>query len=1302
MNRKAYYTFVGLFAGLALLLSIIFFPTGEDVAWMFFYDRQFDRSSKQFYKFFGEKQKTRAAVVPKVLLDLEFANIDDAIRTVEGYIKENPTDHEAREYLGKLYQKASRPYAYLRNLEEIYNLNPSLPVLKELKESYEELNQAENQLGALRQLVAAEAGDVADYMNLAKLYASRGQMDLAVQTLEELFHKFPVEKIDNQTVIFAVNIFIATDHDLEAFLLASNYSTIHPQDVNTIVTLSYKLLHSGNPSEARFLADLIPANRRNEPQYLELMLTLLIEKEDERGIYHVLKKEFEKETLMAPFYTRLFNLAIFYKDEKLAEVMLKTLDFKKVPQIDLVIMVDSLIAFRQQKLAELLAKNLGEEYLDEHELLKLGVTIAEKGSSEEVEALAEDEDLMDQQRLQLAQFLYSSGYREVSKKLLSKVESINDVDIELLSNITELYINLGLVDDADRLISEYTLKPGYPSLPLIQSQLYLLAAQGNIEELERRFVLRESLPIQMYVDLFLISEKTKQKETAMKLAERLNRLASTSYNQMLMARALALNGQPAEALKIIRRLKREGVDVRDNYFYTIVLAANQDELYEMELVDFLNHSVIDPDVTEPKLREYGYYLMESNFRDHAVIPFEGLADGKPFLNGDVQTLLTLWGKDLSDEQIDWIATQAEDAEGKDLAGWMSHLTYMKHPQMAIELAEAKGWEDRDVGIAYLEALEVAKERQKMKKVLGVLVEQETDLDRLEKMGQLSYDLAIHPTAEKAALKMLALKPDYPNAIRLLGFLKYVRKEFNPSYRYLEEYLQTPDATFLAWYFFGDIYWYYRHWEWSRKYFRTALCLLNKKENLDPYAEMIEAELYYKIGCVGKSFQMFEELIERYPTNAAFRIEYANILMVFDKFCRASYLIATADPENDPTLDPELMRQEIINKGLTKALLMANLNRLRCAFRIVAKLKEEYPKDTRVIALLSDLEVRIGRWWRAILWLEEGLRLEPWNEELQVLQRRIFCDKASFISGSREYKLTGAPQTEVISDLIWSHRFNQEYVGKLKVSTDKLTLTGGLVVFSGLIQDFCGTRGRGEVAIERNTEDGMTLELSGFFSREGLGAGIFYERPDLFGISRARLWYHKLTWEFTETIIDFGLEDRVEFFRSINVGPQTEFFGQGGYRWYHLRTFGESAQTWTLLAGLNYRFGRRNIARRAIGDEGALYFNYYVDSQYVTHEKRVFSPILGTEVTPLNIESRETHVWQLSFNKVFCPTFWIEGSGGASWDRIARGDVGPIAAFVAHFGSRCGPRLNLSFFHTFSSQFENETVDRFIADFVIPY
>ncbi len=416
MDRKTYYIVVSVFVCAALILSYIYFPSSEDVAWMYFYDRQYARSSKKFYEFFMQKSGTKKAIVPKVMLDLEFANVDQAIDTVEAYVKENPKDLEARIFLGELYKKASRPYAYLRNLEVLYSLTPDVKILRELQESYKNLNKTTSQLRALQQLVNQKEATVDDFRTLAQLYAARDNMALALKTIREMLKRFAPAKLDDRTTIFVAGLLLDNQLNSEAFLFTSKYATAHPTDLEVILALSYKILETGNYDEAKFLADLIPDSQKRKPEVMELMMTILVSQEDERGVYEILETAFDNGRLLPAFYTRLILLAITFKNERLPQKMLKELKYAKVSQTDLVNLIDSLIALKKTALAKELQKNLGEDYIRNHPVIELGLVLAEKENISELNIAELEEKYSPRDRIQLAQFLFSSGNQDISRK----------------------------------------------------------------------------------------------------------------------------------------------------------------------------------------------------------------------------------------------------------------------------------------------------------------------------------------------------------------------------------------------------------------------------------------------------------------------------------------------------------------------------------------------------------------------------------------------------------------------------------------------------------------------------------------------------------------------------------------------------------------------------------------------------------------------------------------------------------------------------------------------------------------------
>jgi hypothetical protein len=1302
MDRKTYYIFVGGIVCAALILSYIYFPSREDLAWMFFYDRRYDRSAEQFHEFFSREDRSRKAVLSRVLLQVQLADIGEAIAALEGYVEENPTDLEARFYLSDLYEQAGRPRAYLRNLEVIYKLAPNIEVLGELKRSYEELNIPENLLKATQELVDFKAAQVEDYRVLAELYASRGDTDIALATLDLMLERFTIEELDEQTVMFAVRFFLDQGENAKALLLASRYGTTRVADVGVLVTLSYLMLEAGEYEEAQFLTDLIPESKKGEPNVLQLRIWILLAKDDEEGVYRALRREFEKGELPSVHYTRLTLLALTFEDDELAGQMVRELDYTEASESDLVALVATLIARRNVDLAKKLQQNLGEDYLAEHPVIEVGLLIAEKGSLDDEEIADFEQKYPPGERIGLALFLYSSGQSEIAVRLARSVRSLDEIDVNVLDTVAMLYINLNLLDQIGRMVDEYEVEPGLPRYAYDRARLFVLAAEGDIEELGNEFAQMRTVSSQLLQELFQIAEKMKQKQATLWLAEVILGTYPVPYNETFLARALALNRRPQEALNIIRRLEREGLDVRESYFYVLVLAAAQDAVYKRDLEDFISSVVDDEKVRGETKRTWGYTLIDYEMGGKAAPLFKFLAEGQHFLSGDMQTLLFLWGEDLSRNQVGWIMEQAKGSEGEELAGWVAHLVWNKYPGQGADLAEREGWKHPKVAEIYIEALRAAKRRLQLEEVLALQVQRDDNVERLKKMGKLAYDLGIYHTAEKAYLKTLIIDPELSEPLKYLGMIDFSMGNYHRSKWYLQSYLQTDDPDYQGYYYYGQIYWIYKYWKCARKYFCTALRLLIKDENRDIYSELVEAQLYYRMGCFAKALCLYEDLIDRAPKKAFFRIDYANVLILLEKYCRAKYLLETIKPETDEDLDHVQLKNARISRDIATISLYRNLNRLKTAWRIASKLLRQYPDEPRIMVVKAELELLLGRWQRSVEWLEAAIQRQPRNEGWKRIQREIFCERTRNFFMQREYKLTGTNQSEIIDELLVYHRIDRNNIFKFRAGSDQLSLSEAFDVITDTAEPFRGTRYRGEIALEREFDNGLVVELRGFLAREGLGAGLESLKKDFYGESRLQLWYHRQTWEFTQSIIDFGLEDRVEFYRFQNMGPRTSWFGQGGYRWYHLAKFGLAAESYVFTTGINYRLHKLNVLTRKLGDDSSVFFNFFIDAQYPTFEKRVFSPVVDEEVAPLSIQKRENWVWQMSFNKTFNPSFRMEGFAGATWDRANQGPVGPIGGLVAYIGRECGPQLRFHYLHTFSSQFETETTDRLIADFKIPY
>lgn len=1306
MDRKTYYTLIITLVLVGFAVSILLFPSGLDIAWMLFYNKQYEKSSKTFSEYFqGKTKEQREFAVPEVWLNLELANIGEAIKTVEEYLKAHPKALDARQYLGRLYQKANRPYDYLHNLEEIYKINPNATVLKELVRLYEETNSTDRQMGALNVLVKENSAELKDYKQLVQIYAAKGDVASASIIIHKMLQKFTPGQLDQETAVFAVNFLVSNGEEKQGFYLASNYIKAHPKDTSAIVDFVYKLSAADMTGEAELIESFIPANEQNSPKVLELKLSLRMQKQDEKGIFETLKTEYQSGKLLPSYYPKLVTGAIAYKDDALLNNMIDTVDFKKISESSLVPLVDTLISNHRSDIAVKLQEKLGKSYLEQHQLIDLGLTLA-SNETKEIKVEGIEKKFSEQQRAELSYLLFSSGDRAYSKAILETIQSLQNLESDSLDTTIDLYISLGLTDKAEKLLASYQLEPGMNREPVIRSQLFLLAATGKLDELQNRLSQTRKITPSFLADLYQVAEKTKQGKTAFAMASELYKRDPSQTNRTYLARALVLDGKIREGLKILREQREQGVNVLDAYVSSLVDAAKVDPTYKFELDQLVASVVKDKKIEQQKKRDIGYILIDNKMAPQATSIFFELAQGKSYSDSDTQSLLTLWGKKLSPVQMEWIQEQTVQAEGKNLAGWLEELAYNGQAKLAASIAEKKGWDqNKAVTDVYLNALEISKQRERLKRALNQIVESEPPGPRLSKMAKMSYDLGLYHTSEKAYVRLLETDPENPEPFKMVGMIKFVLGDYFAAKEYLECYLATPNPDYLGYYYYGELYWIYEHREHARQYLRTSLYLLTKMEHRDTFSELIEAEIYYRMRCYSRAMETYESIIARAPNMVSYNIDYANMLVLLEKYCRAAQMIANASAikGNPADLDDEGVKTQAINLQVAKVRLLKELNKLQQAWCLANELVQKYPDVARVLEVKAELENLLGRWWMAVTWYENAIAIEPWSEYFKRLQRDIFCEKSSHVFMGDEYKLVTNAQIERIYDFEWSNRFNHLWVGKIRVSNDDMTLNNAIDPFTNTFFDFAEPRVRGEVALEFQNPNGLDVELALCFARLGVGMNLFITKKDFYGRWELNGMYNRQSWDYTQTIIGYGTEDRFSFYRTLNVGPRMELFGGGGYRWYNLIHIPNAAQFYTYVAGVNYHLRPTNIWVKALGDDGNLYLNYFIDAQYQCFTKEVFSPFLNQFVTPMNVGNRQTHVAQISFNKRFCPTFWIEGAVGASCDAASNhNEWVPTGAFIVHIGSKCGPRLRFQYIHTQSTQQTRQLEDRLIADVTIPY
>ena len=145
--RLRYYIAVVLLILLAIAASLYLIPRPQEVALMQMKDNYFEQARASYEQAIASGQLTLENASKLAQLYEQNGELDKAIEIIERFLKAQPDNLEARQYVGTLYQYAQRPDDYLRNLEEINRLKPSPENLKTLSDIYNFNSEYERQAG---------------------------------------------------------------------------------------------------------------------------------------------------------------------------------------------------------------------------------------------------------------------------------------------------------------------------------------------------------------------------------------------------------------------------------------------------------------------------------------------------------------------------------------------------------------------------------------------------------------------------------------------------------------------------------------------------------------------------------------------------------------------------------------------------------------------------------------------------------------------------------------------------------------------------------------------------------------------------------------------------------------------------------------------------------------------------------------------------------------------------------------------------------------------------------------------------
>ncbi len=816
-------------------------------------------------------------------------------------------------------------------------------------------------------------------------------------------------------------------------------------------------------------------------------------------------------------------------------------------------------------------------------------------------------------------------------------------------------------------------------------------------------------------------------------AKWIKHLVDINYPQLALA-----NVQESELQD--KFVEQAYVDALTGYIYRLSELAKVNPGYRQELRQMVMEQLRFK-LTKQRLRELAYTLNDQKFKEEAAEIFLELAHNKPFADEDVQALLGLWGDKLTFEQTSWIEERALMTIGKEKSKWLKYLLDTHHAALVANLfMDEDLYEDSIVDVV-IEALTSLKRRKEIGDLILSVLPFEDRSKRLHKLGKRARDEGQNEAALEVYFKLVSLDPKDSQALKGLGQVLFVKGSYSYAQFYLEAYFQEdPVGDYLSYYYYGDIL-KLNHWtKQANYYYSYALYLLDQLEKKDKFIRQIEAQLLTRLRKFYCALMIYEELVEKYPSNLNFRTDFANFLITLGEFEHAYLVLANAPCPEDHKKEEEDPESQI-NFLITRIRYLQEVKNFPEALCLSVKAMEQYPDKPQVLAAVAGVELAMGRWRRSIEFLHAAQMFDWINESYVRSEREIMFDYLPFFQVGGERRITGALQRETFRRL-QAEMFPTAFTKVRVLYEQDLVYVQQFTFLNGVTGTFRGERERSEVSAFHYFDSGDIARASAYAATGGVvGGGIGFAKVDSYGVWDVLAEYHRPNWDYIQTTVEEGTVDRVRLLRGFNSVPRFEAFLAGSLNRYNLQGFSNAASTKRLEARASYTWSPKNWLVKLLGDDANINLVYTLDAEYILSVRDKFSarlanppPVpetrasqiqaavnqaafnalgLGEEFLnqpvlppnpffqPFPLTSREDHILALSFTKRLSPLLFIDGYWGYLYNRVLGGPLAPTYGMSLFYGRRDWMMLHVEYDHGTSIQ-NNGTVDRMIVDFRYSY
>jgi thioredoxin-like negative regulator of GroEL len=615
-------------------LSLLLIPGGEEVALMYFKDREFEQAERAYRLELSRRGLQRQLVVPLNELRLQAGRIDEVIGLMSRFAEDNPADADALDVLAEYYRQAQRPHDQVRTLARLAQLRPDPRLLRELAGWYDILEQHAELRAVLRRLADAGQATPAEHEMLALLQAGAGERSHAAATLAESWRSQAAAFQPSALLLYAA--LLADSDEPDAVRTLAQQWHARGRDPAVLLEVARTLEDRDHTVLALAVLDTLPAALREGGDALLLSSGLQTRLgQGATAVQSLLQRE-RTRPLSPRLQIQLIDAALASGDITLALERAMRLPGERLPHWMLPALIEAALGAQRPRDARRLFEGLDERTLAARPLFaaRTALALGEHDAARRWAAIAEAAASDDQARAALALVYRALGEDARARALLVSL-SLENLAAELRTDIVHLYLALGeaqrglaqLESAGDRhsdgwaLLStavgrEDTVLAWLPGTAAAQADEALLA------------------------DLYSLAQSRGLARLELALAQRGARQIATPEWRLRLAQTLFAQHQPLPSLELLRELRTQVADAEALYPQALLAAPVHEPALQGELDAYLDERIARDGITAPATEQLVYDVLAAGAPRSALPVLAALArsDAERWFESYAETL----------------------------------------------------------------------------------------------------------------------------------------------------------------------------------------------------------------------------------------------------------------------------------------------------------------------------------------------------------------------------------------------------------------------------------------------------------------------------------------------------------------------------------------------------------------------------------------------------------------------------------------------------------------------------------------